>query len=306
MIHAEHLTVCYGTLRAVDDVSLDVGRKEIFGIVGKNGAGKTTLVETIEGLKTPQGGKVLIDGIDPFHKAEKARLYKKISVQLQSTNYPNKARVEELCGLFSSIYDAPRDYRELLERFDLSSKRRSFFSDLSGGQKQKLSILLALISNPEVVFFDEITTGLDAQARHEIWGLLKGLREEGLTIVLVTHFMDDVEAVCDRVGVMRDAHMIHVGTQYELLKTAGLLQSVCFTAGGDAVEGLDGMEGVLKVIKEGDDYRIWGNNDNMASRVIAYLDANGVQYSGFDTHRPTMEDVFLKLTDSEPKEGVKG
>lgn len=294
-IKVENLVVKYGDLRAVSDVSLNISDGEAFGIIGKNGAGKTTLVETIEGLRDKTSGNISINGIDPSDNKRRKELYNMISVQLQSTNYPDKAKVEDLCKLFSSICDNPIDYKELLEQFDLIEKINKPVSSLSGGQKQKLSILLALISQPKIVFLDELTTGLDADARREIWKSLKNLKKKGVTIILVSHYMDDIEMVCDRIGIMKKGKLINVGTKEELIKTSGLSRRITFTCNDDVSSLLSELDGVNTIDSLGDQYTIIVSKENTAKKCSEFLDEKKIKYSDYVVSRPTLEDVFLYL-----------
>jgi len=199
-VRAEQVRVCYGTTVAVDGVDLSVGPGEVFGIIGPNGAGKTSLIECLEGLRRPTSGRIRVDGLEPW--ADRTRLATVAGVQLQHTSYPTRVRVGELCRLFASCYPDPADYRDLLDRFDLLGLSRSQVTKLSGGQQQRLSLVLALIGRPRIVFLDELTTGLDPVARRNVWGQLSARRAEGLTIILTSHYMDEVEYLCDRVAVL--------------------------------------------------------------------------------------------------------
>lgn len=294
-IKVENLVVKYGDFCAVSDVSLTISDGEAFGIIGKNGAGKTTLVETIEGLKNKTSGNISINGIDPSDNKRRKELYNMISVQLQSTNFPDKAKVEDLCKLFSSICDNPIDYKELLEQFDLTEKTNKTVSSLSGGQKQKLSILLALISNPKIIFLDELTTGLDADARREIWKSLKNLKKNGVTIILVSHYMDDIEMVCDRIGIMKKGKLINVGTKEELIKTSGLSRRITFTCNDDVSSLLSELDGVNTIDSLGNQYTIIVSKENAAKKCSEILDQQKIKYSDYVVSRPTLEDVFLHL-----------
>lgn len=294
-IKVENLVVKYGDLRAVSGVSLNISDGEAFGIIGKNGAGKTTLVETIEGLRNKTSGNISINEIDPADSKKRKELYNMISVQLQSTNYPDKAKVGDLCKLFSSICDNPIDYKELLEQFDLVEKINKPVSSLSGGQKQKLSILLALISQPKIIFLDELTTGLDADARREIWKSLKKLKKNGVTIILVSHYMDDIEMVCDRIGIMKKGKLINVGTKEELIKTSGLSRRITFTCNDDVSSLLSELDGVNTIDSLGDQYTIIVSKENAAKKCSEILDKKKIKYSDYVVSRPTLEDVFLHL-----------
>ena len=196
-LRARGVSVQYGDVYGVRDVDVDLDFGEILGIIGPNGAGKTSLIECIEGLRKRSAGEISVLGLDPVRS--RAKVAARIGVQLQDTSYPSRARVGELCVLFSSFYDSPRPFDELLSEFGLSDQRKTYVDRLSGGQRQKLSIVLALIGKPEVLFLDELTTGLDPVARRSTWDLLRALNEAGTAIVLSSHYMDEIEVLCDRV-----------------------------------------------------------------------------------------------------------
>lgn len=216
IIQVNHLSVKYRDIVAVDDVSFEVRENEIFGMIGPNGAGKTSLVEAIEGLRDTSSGEISILGMNP--KADRIQLYNEIGVQLQQTSYPDQAKVEDICKLFSSFYDNPAPYDRLLSDMRLDRQRKTYINNLSGGEKQKLSILLSLLGSPKIVFWDELTTGLDPLARHEVWDMIREYKKDGLTIVLVTHFMDEIESLCDRVALMKAGKMIYIGTPKEVIE----------------------------------------------------------------------------------------
>lgn len=216
IIQVNHLSVKYRDIVAVDDVSFEVRENEIFGMIGPNGAGKTSLVEAIEGLRDTSSGEISILGMNP--KADRIQLYNEIGVQLQQTSYPDQAKVEDICKLFSSFYDNPAPYDRLLSDMRLDRRRKTYINKLSGGEKQKLSILLSLLGSPKIVFWDELTTGLDPLARHEVWDMIREYKRDGLTIVLITHFMDEIENLCDRVALMKAGKMIYIGTPKEVIE----------------------------------------------------------------------------------------
>ena len=201
VIKVEQLTKSYGALRAVDGLSLSVARGMVFGLLGANGAGKSTTIECMLGTKKPEKGSVTILGSSPT--ADRKALFEKTGVQFQESNYQEQIRVAELCEVTASLYRNASDPAALLQRFGIGDKGKSLVKDLSGGQRQRLFIVLALIPNPEVVFLDELTTGLDAKARREVWKILSDLKEKGLTIFLTSHFMDEVEALCDRICILK-------------------------------------------------------------------------------------------------------
>lgn len=216
IIQVNHLSVKYRDIIAVDDVSFEVWENEIFGMIGPNGAGKTSLVEAIEGLRDTSLGEISILEMNP--KADRIKLYNQIGVQLQQTSYPDQAKVEDICKLFSSFYDNPAPYDRLLSDMRLDRQRKTYINKLSGGEKQKLSILLSLLGSPKIVFWDELTTGLDPLARHEVWDMIRKYKRDGLTIVLITHFMDEIENLCDRVALMKAGKMIYIGTPKEVIE----------------------------------------------------------------------------------------
>lgn len=216
IIQVNHLSVKYRDIVAVDDVSFEVRENEIFGMIGPNGAGKISLVEAIEGLRDTSSGEISILEMNP--KADRIKLYNQIGVQLQQTSYPDQAKVEDICKLFSSFYDNPVPYDRLLSDMRLDRQRKTYINKLSGGEKQKLSILLSLLGSPKIVFWDELTTGLDPLARHEVWDMIRKYKRDGLTIVLITHFMDEIENLCDRVALMKAGKMIYIGTPKEVIE----------------------------------------------------------------------------------------
>jgi ABC-2 type transport system ATP-binding protein len=226
VISVDGLRKQYGSVVAVDEVSFKVHAGEIFGMVGPNGSGKTTTIECIEGLRQPDEGQVSVLGLDPWQDAYELR--ERTGIQLQSANLPRRMRVEEALDLFASFYRQPRDWQPLLEGLGLGDKRRAFFSQLSGGQKQRLFVALALINQPEVVFLDELTTGLDPRARHKIWDLVREIREQGTTVFLTTHYMDEAERLCDRVAILDHGRIIALDTPANLVSQLGMATRVAF------------------------------------------------------------------------------
>lgn len=214
-IKVSNLTKVYNRNKAVDDVSLTVSKGEVFGLLGANGAGKSTTIECIVGTKAKDHGTVSVLGLDPVK--QRKELYERVSVQFQEASYQEKIRVDELCEMTQSLYKQTGNYKKLLEQFGLTDKIRSQVSDLSGGQKQKLFIVIALIPQPEVVFLDELTTGLDARARRDVWTILTKMKENGLTIFLSSHFMDEIEVLCDTICILRKGRVIFYGTVREAI-----------------------------------------------------------------------------------------
>ena len=226
MLDVRHLHKRYGRHVAVDDVSFTVEEGEIFGIIGPNGAGKTTIVESIAGLRTPDSGSISVLGLDPVKDRAQAR--ERVGVQLQESSFPDAIKVAEALELYSSFYRNPADWRELMELLGLTEKRNTQYKALSGGQKQRLSIALALVGNPKVAILDELTTGLDPQARRDTWSLIERVRDTGVTILLVTHFMDEAERLSDRIAVIDGGRVAAVDTPAGLIAQSSAAQQVRF------------------------------------------------------------------------------
>ena len=218
VIKVEQLTKSYDKLLAVDDVNLTIKRGMVFGLLGANGAGKSTTIECMLGTKNADRGQISILGMNPH--TERKKLFEKVGVQFQETNYQENITVAELCEVTVSLYRKAVNPTDLLKKFGISDKEKSLVKDLSGGQKQRLFIVLALIPNPEVVFLDELTTGLDAKARREVWKILSDLKEKGLTIFLTSHFMDEVEALCDQICILKQGKTVFYGTVSEAMKNS--------------------------------------------------------------------------------------
>ena len=218
-VSVRRLTKSFSGRRVVDDLSFDVQRGEVFALLGHNGAGKSTTIDLILGLKLPNEGSARILGMDAAQNRK--RVFERVGVQLQNTQYQPSITVEEACIEYASLYAAPADYPRLLEQFGLDALRKSFVSRLSGGERQKLSVVLALIGDPEIVFLDELTTGLDVVARREVWRTLRQLKEQGLTIFLTTHYMEEAEALCDRVCIIRSGKKVMEGTIDEVVRASG-------------------------------------------------------------------------------------
>ena len=218
-VSVRNLTKSFSGRTVVDGLSFDVQKGEVFALLGHNGAGKSTTIDLILGLKTPDGGSAKILGMEAAK--HRKQVFERVGVQLQNTQYQPNITVEEACVEYASLYAAPADYSQLLEQFGLGTLRKSFVSKLSGGERQKLSVVLALIGNPEIVFLDELTTGLDVVARREVWRTLKQLKEQGLTIFLTTHYMEEAEALCDRVFIIKSGKKAAEGTIDEVIAASG-------------------------------------------------------------------------------------
>ena len=218
VIKVEQLTKSYGALTAVDHLSLSVDRGTVFGLLGANGAGKSTAIECILGTRKADSGSVSILGLSP--EADRRKLFERVGVQFQEANYQDKITLWELCQVTAALYRKPADPAALLDKFGLSGKKRCPVKELSGGQRQRLFIVLALIPNPEVVFLDELTTGLDAKARREVWNILSDLKKQGVTIFLTSHFMDEVEKLCDQICILKKGRAVFHGTVSEAIKNS--------------------------------------------------------------------------------------
>jgi ABC-2 type transport system ATP-binding protein len=286
----------YGRTVAVDDVSFEVGEGEIFGLIGPNGAGKTTTMECVEGLRTPDRGKVSVLGLDPFRDVYK--LQHKIGVQLQQAQLQKRIKVCEAVGLWATLYGKKMENGDrLLEQLGLAEKRNAWFMTLSGGQKQRLFIVLALINDPQIVFLDELTTGLDPQSRRAIWGLVRGIRERGKTVFLTTHLMEEAERLCDRVAIIEHGRIIDIDRPERLVERHCPERTVMLvTEERSAEETFRAIPRVEAVIREGCRFTLRGRGDECVTEVIRSLSENRIRVTDFRTILPNLEDVFLKLT----------
>ena len=218
-VSVKNLTKSFSGRTVVDELSFEVQTGEVFALLGHNGAGKSTTIDLILGLKAPDGGSAKLLGLDAAK--HRKQVFERVGVQLQNTQYQPSITVEEACIEYASLYAAPADYPALLEQFSLGALKKSFVSKLSGGERQKLSVVLALIGSPELVFLDELTTGLDVVARREVWRTLKQLKERGLTIFLTTHYMEETEALCDRMCIIKSGKKVAEGTVAEVVAASG-------------------------------------------------------------------------------------
>jgi ABC-2 type transport system ATP-binding protein len=285
----------YSSTVAVDDLSLEVYKGEVFGLIGPNGAGKTTTMECVEGLRKADRGTITVLGLDPRRDA--TALEQRIGVQHQEAQLQKRIKVWEAVDLWSALYVKVVDTEALLARLGLEAKRDARFMTLSGGQKQRLFIALAMIHDPEVIFLDEVTTGLDPQARRTIWGLITDMKERGKTVFLTTHLMEEAERLCDRVAIIDHGRLVEVGTPADLVEKHCPQRSVVFTSEGNgAAERLAGGTGVLSATSEGCTHTLRGEGDDFVTQVINLIARENIQVTGFRTELPTLEDVFLKLT----------
>ena len=304
IVECEHVTKRYGDIIAVNDVSLSIEEGEIFGLVGPNGAGKTTLIEMIESLRTPDSGSIRVLGLDPVKEADE--LQEKIGVQLQTTSIQPNIKVKEAIKLFASLYQKPLDNPEdLLKTLSLEDKADSHFKKLSGGLKQRVAIALALVNNPTVLFFDEITTGLDPQARRKMWELVENIRKEGKTIFLTTHYMEEAEHRCDRVGIIDYGKIIALDTPRNLVDNLGAESKVTFSIEDKEIDisKFEEISAVSRVEKVEDGFSLYTRDDNITLQELVRLaDAQKFRLSNLRTESPNLDDVFLTLTGREMRE----
>ncbi len=293
-VEVAHLRKAYGTLVAVDDVSFTVAEGEIFGILGPNGAGKTTAIECAIGLRRPDAGTIRLLGLDPH--ADPHQVHEIVGVQLQSGALPAKLRVGEILEEYRSFYRDPADVAELLDVLGLAAKRGDYYRSLSGGQRQRLSIALALIGRPRIAVLDEMTTGLDPQARRDTWELIEQIRDRGVTIVLVTHFMEEAERLCDRVALIDHGRVVALDTPARLAAQARGGRTVRFLPSAPFEDRLlTGLPGVSRVGREGQHVVVTGTGE-LVNAVILALHAAGVTARDVQLDSSNLEDAFVKLT----------
>jgi ABC-2 type transport system ATP-binding protein len=294
VIDVHQLHKRYGDTVAVDDVSFTVQEGEIFGILGPNGAGKTTTVECIEGLRTADRGEISVLGLDP--RRDRSELTERLGVQLQDGQLPDKLRVAEALELYASFYRAPADWRALVESLGLTGQARTRFGKLSGGQKQRVSIALALIGGPQVAVLDELTTGLDPQARRDTWALIEQVRSRGVTIVLVTHFMEEAERLCDRIALIDAGRVVAIDTPAALTERVPSAQRIQFHPSVPFDERLlTDLPDVTGVTRKGDLVVVTGTA-NALNTVVSVLARNHVIAEHLRVEQASLEDAFVALT----------
>lgn len=296
IIEVKNLIKKYGDFVAVDSISFEVAEGETFGILGPNGAGKTTTLEMIEALKSLTSGQVLVDGMNVVDKQREVKSI--IGVQLQSSSFFDGLNLVELVDTFAALYGRKVNAMELLDQVQLTEKVKNTVKELSGGQKQRLSIAVALVNDPKVIFLDEPTTGLDPQARHNLWELIKKIKSLGKTIVLTTHYMEEAEVLCDRIAIMDHAKIVALDTPSNLIKQTGTEASISFRTNLDfPFSHLQTLPGVDKVVQEQFTYYLTSNNTQITLPAL-FQRARELQITMFEIKitEPTLEDVFLKLT----------
>ena len=295
VVTVSNLRKNYGSLVAVDDVSFTVEEGEIFGLLGPNGAGKTTTMECVEGVRSPDAGNIRVLGHDPGARA--TDLQNRIGVQLQEAQLQKRIKVWEAVDLWTTLFPTTVDGEALLDELGLAEKRDARFMNLSGGQKQRLFIALALINDPEVVFLDELTTGLDPQARRKIWEMVLGIRERGKTVFLTTHLMEEAERLCDRVAVIEHGRLIELGTAGELVARHCPERTVHFASDGEVGgKAFSTVAGLSSFDAEDGRYKLVGLGPDFISSVIESIAEQRIRVTDFRTETPTLEEVFLKLT----------
>jgi len=296
----DDLRKSYGDAPAVDGISLSVQEGEIFGILGPNGSGKTTTVECAYGLRRADSGRIRVFDVDP--QSDPDALGRLVGAQLQDSALPDRMRVGEAIHLFAALARRPVDEARLLDEWGLAAKRTASYGSLSGGQRQRLLVALALVGRPRLVFLDEMTTGLDPSARREVWELVRRVRHDGATVVLVTHFMDEAQRLCDRVAVLRGGRMVAQGTPAELVADHGGGTRVRFTASADALPDLTSVTGVSEVIARDGHVEVRGAGPFLVGLGHA-LTMSGLDGVELAVEGPSLEDAYVRLVTSEDGAG---
>jgi ABC-2 type transport system ATP-binding protein len=300
-VKVEGVRKVYGDTVAVDGVSLEVAEGEVFGIIGPNGAGKTTLIECMEGLRRPDAGSISVLGLHPVKDAYELR--ERIGIQLQSAALPERIRVGEALELFSTFYGRSADWHALLELVGLQDSERAYVTKLSGGQRQRVFIALALVNDPDLVFMDELTTGLDPQARRAMWDVVSGIQDRGKTVVLTTHFMEEAERLCDRVAIVDHGRIVALDTVAGLIGSLGVEVRLAFsTERPIETAPLKALPDVIRVEQIGERVIVYGRGSAMVGAVTTALAMGGVGFRDLRTEQPTLEDVFLSITGREMRE----
>ena len=299
VIQVEHLRKRYRKFEAVKDVSFEVSDGEIFGLLGPNGAGKTTTVECLQGLRSYDNGKARVLGLDP--NTEAGLLRRSIGSQLQESALPDRIKVWESLDLFASLSRVRPNLTELLDQWGLTEKRNASFASLSGGQRQRLFVALALVNQPRLVFLDEMTTGLDPAARHVAWDLVRAIRAQGTTVVLVTHFMDEATALCDRLAILNAGKIVAEGTPQSLIASYDGKLKVVFSSDEPDLSFLNDLDCVSRVERTGSKVIVYGKRPLLAL-VASRLVARGIVPHDLWLEEPSLEDVFLKITGKHASE----
>ncbi len=301
VVEVESLRKSYGTVTAVAGISFAVRRGEIFGLVGPNGAGKTTTVECLEGLRRPDDGRVRLLGCDPQREGRSLR--ERLGIQLQESELQARIKVWEALDLYASFYSRSIDWRPLIAQLGLGDKAETPFAKLSGGQKQRLFVALALVNDPDLVFLDELTTGLDPQARRTIWDLVRSVRDRGKTVVLTTHFMEEAERLCDRVAIMDRGGLVALDTPENLIRGLNAENRVVFVPDpGFEARLLESCPGVTRIEASAGRVIVYGHGERLVADVVDFIIAKGFRFRDLRTEQASLEDVFLALTGREIRE----
>lgn len=294
VIEVRHLHKRYGAHVAVDDVSFTVEQGEIFGILGPNGAGKTTTVECVEGLRTPDGGRIRVLGLDPLR--DRAELTQRLGVQLQDGRLPDRMTVGEALRLYRSFYREPADPQVLMDALGLADRHRTRYADLSGGQQQRLSVALALIGGPQVAVLDELTTGLDPQARRDTWELIQDVRSRGVTILLVTHFMEEAERLCDRVALIDRGRVAALDSPAALAERVVDGRRIRFRPSVPFEDALlTDLPDITGLVRHGGLVEVTGTG-NALNAITSVLARHGIVAEHLRVDQPSLEDAFVALT----------
>lgn len=299
IIVVENLVKKYKSLTAVNQVSFSVKAGSIFGLLGPNGAGKTTTVECIIGLMKFDEGFVEILSLNPM--TDNKKLYKEIGVQLQETSYQDKIKVKELCEVFTIMYEKPLDYHRLLEQFGLIDKTNTYVNQLSGGERQKIAIILALIANPQVIILDELTTGLDPKSRREMWECIKNLKREGRTVFMTTHYMEEAAYLCDQIGIMNKGKLIAIDSVEGIIDKADIDITISFETEDDVFHIIKDElnKKINKIEINNTKVIIYTKSEDVLTDLIILLRDKKFNYRKIDIKRPTLEDAYLKLVGKE-------
>ncbi len=302
-VTVSHLKKTYGDVKAVEDVSFEVNEGEIFGMLGPNGAGKTTTIECITGLRHPDGGTISVLGLDP--QTDRHALHPVVGVQLQSSTFPDKLKVSEILDMFQSFYWNPANPEELAQALGFGEKLGSDYKALSGGQKQRLAVALALIGQPKIAVLDEMTTGLDPQGRLDTWELIERTRDHGTTVILVTHYMEEAERLCDRVALIDHGRIIALDTPYGLAEKVTGGKQVRFVPSKPFDDRLLTALPEVKALEyQGRHVKVVGSGQ-LVNAVIQSLAQNGIEALDIQSEGATLEDAFVKLTGRHIHEDIK-
>jgi ABC-2 type transport system ATP-binding protein len=302
VIQVNHLRKRYGKVVAIEDVSFDVRRSEIFGIAGPNGAGKSSTVEIIQGLRAADGGDIRVLGIDPHRDTQALR--RRIGSQLQQSALPDRMKVWEALSFFASFTPGQSNWSTLVDQWGLRGKENTAFADLSGGQQQRLFIALALINNPEIIFLDELTQGLDPAARRIVWDLIRDARDQGATIVLVTHFMDEAETLCDRLAIIDHGRVIAIDTPQGLIADHGGSQVLTFSSVEPDLSWLEVLDVVQSVERVGERVTVTGDGA-LVPLASAALVQHGIVPHDLRVHQRSLEETILRLTGRNNSNGIQ-